>query len=172
MIALLSVSLMVIGVGLLAVSLRSLIVRARESRWGVLEAIDTGAGGGRTLTSERYRLLGRPDALRRRADGRLVPVELKHREAPASGPFWSHRVQLWAYCLLIEETEGRAPPFGVLRYRDAEFVVPWDAGARSELLAVLREASRPYDGQATPSVGRCRACRWAAGCDARAGRAA
>jgi CRISPR-associated exonuclease Cas4 len=168
-IALLPVALVGVGVVLLAVSLRSLFARARESRWGTLEAVDTDAGGARSFVSERYRLTGRPDALRRRPDGRLVPVELKHRSAPPQGPFWSHQVQVWAYCLLVEETEGRPPPFGVLRYRDAEFQVPWDAAARSELLRLLRAASGPYDGRATPSPGRCRGCRWSTGCDARIG---
>jgi len=162
-----TLGLAILGVALVAASLRALIVRARESRWGALESVDAGPVPGRSFASERYRLTGRPDALRRRADGRLVPVERKHREAPAHGPFRSHQVQVWAYCLLVEEEEGAAPPFGLLRYRDAEYRVPWDAAARSELLALLREAGRPYDGRATPSAGRCRACRWASGCDAR-----
>jgi CRISPR-associated exonuclease Cas4 len=143
----------------------ALVRRARDARWGVLEAID--AGRPETLRSERYRLVGRPDAIRRRSDGRRVPVEVKQRRAPGHGPYRSHLVQVWAYCLLVEETDGRAPPFGVVRYSDREFEVPWNSAARSELLAVRRAVDAPYDGRATPSPARCERCRWATGCDAR-----
>lgn len=157
--------LLAVGLGVAAVSAQRLRLRAREARPGGLEAID--AGRPRTLRSERYRLVGRPDLLRRGPDGRLVPVEVKARPAPSSGPFRSHLVQLWAYCLLAEVADGRPPAYGILRYSDREFRVPWDAAARSELLAVRSAVAAPYDGRATPSPGRCGRCRWAPGCDAR-----
>lgn len=146
-------------------SARALLRRAREARWGTLEAID--AGRPETLRSERFRLVGRPDILRRGPDGRRVPVEVKRRPAPAGDPFRSHVVQVWAYCLLVEETEGRAPPFGVVRYSDREVRVPWNPAARAELIAMRRAVDAPYDGRATPSSARCGRCRWAPGCDAR-----
>lgn len=139
--------------------------RAREGRWGTLAAIDSGRP--ETLRSERYRLIGRPDIVRRRSDGRRIPVEVKRRAAPVTGPFRSHVVQVWAYCLLLEETDGRAPPFGILRYSDREVAVPWDGSARVELLAIRRAVDAPYDGRATPGPARCRGCRWAPNCDAR-----
>ena len=154
------------GVVVVGLSLRELLARAREGRHGVLEAVD--AGVPLTLRSERYRLVGRPDAIRRLPDGRRVPVEVKHRTAPAAGPFPSHLAQLRAYCLLLEENDGRPPPYGVLRYADREFRVAWNAAARREIVALRRSVDRPYDGRATPSVGRCGGCRWAARCDARA----
>lgn len=157
--------LLLVGLGAAALGARLLLRRARESRWGSLVAIDAGAP--LALVSARYRLTGRPDAVRRRPDGSLLPVERKSAPLPRGGPYRSHLVQLWAYCLLLEEATGRAPPFAVLRYRDADLRVAWDAEARSELLAVRRAVGVPYDGRATPSVGRCAACRWAARCDAR-----
>jgi CRISPR-associated exonuclease Cas4 len=75
---------------------------------------------------------------------------------------------VWAYCLLVEEAEGDPPPFGIVRYRDAEFQVLWDRSARAELLALRRAVAAPYDGRATPSPARCGRCRWAPRCDARA----
>ena len=132
-------------------------------------AID--AGRPSVLRSSRYRLAGRPDAVRRTSDGRLVPVELKSRRAPPRGPSRSHLVELWAYCLLLEEASGHAPPFGVLRYADREFRVRWDDASRSQLLAVRAEVDRPYDGRATPSAARCARCSFADVCDARYDRA-
>jgi CRISPR-associated exonuclease Cas4 len=156
-----------VGCVVVALCAAELYQRRREARWGALEAID--AGRPATLRSERYRLIGRPDSLRRGRDGRLVPVERKQRSAPPGGPFRSHLVQVWAYCLLVEDAEGRAPPFGIVRYADREFRVPWDAAARAELLSIRRAVAAPYDGRATPSPARCPRCRWADGCDARAG---
>jgi len=166
MIPLLPIVLVVAGVAGAWVSARDLVVGRRERRYGSLEAIDAGAAA--RLSSPRYRLVGRPDALRRSSDGTLVPIERKSRPTPPGGPYRSHRVQVWAYCLLVEETEGRPPPFGVLRYRDAEVRVAWNSGARDELLAVRRAVAAPYDGRATPSPARCRGCRWATRCDVRA----
>ncbi len=144
-----------------------LAARRRERARGELVAIDAGAPV--TLRSERYRLTGRPDVLRRLPDGRVVPVELKSRPAPITGPSPSHRIQVAAYCLLVEETTGRAPPYGLLVYGDgAEFTVPWTPAARAELLRLRAAIDRPYDGRATPARAKCARCGWRGVCDARA----
>jgi CRISPR-associated exonuclease Cas4 len=166
---LVAVGVVVAGGLAAALALRSLVVRHREGRYGSLVAVDEGPGPGTLLRSTRYAIAGRPDELRRLRDGRLVPVELKSRSAPPRGPPYSHQVQVWAYCLLVEETQGAAPPFGVLRYGDGtEFRVPWDAAARAGLLRLRAELARPYDGRATPSRAKCAGCRWREACDARA----
>lgn len=96
-------------------------------------------------------------------------MEWKSQPSPVRGPPLSHRVQVAAYCLLLEEVDGRPPPFGVLRYGDGgEFELPWDGRARADLLALRSELARPYDGRATPSYAKCRGCRWRPGCDAAA----
>jgi CRISPR-associated exonuclease Cas4 len=155
----------VAGLGLLAWGLRGLSERRYDRSRGRLVAVDPGRPV--TLRSERYRIVGRPDELRRRSDGRLVPVEFKSRSTPSRGPPPSHIVQVRAYCLLVEETTGVAPPYGLLRYSDGEFRVRWDEEARRELLAVRSELIRPYDGRATPSAARCARCPWYGVCDAR-----
>ncbi|HTT15476.1 MAG TPA: Dna2/Cas4 domain-containing protein [Thermoplasmata archaeon] len=163
----LALGVIAVGVLVAAGAAKLLADRRRDRAEGALVAIDAGAP--RTLRSSRYRIAGRPDALRRHADGTLVPIERKSRAAPAGGPPRSHQVQVWAYCLLVEETEGRAPPYGVLRYGDGgEFRVRWDDAARHELLRLRAEMDRPYDGRATPSRAKCAHCRWVTGCDARA----
>jgi len=156
----------VVGLALAAWALRALAQRRVENARGELVAVD--AGRAVTLRSERHRLAGRPDELRRLSDGRLVPVEFKSRATPPRGPTPSHVVQVRAYCLLVEEATGMVPPYGILRYSDGEFRVRWDDRARHELLS-LRSALRiPYDGRATPSQARCSRCPWAGVCDARA----
>ncbi|MCI4331553.1 MAG: PD-(D/E)XK nuclease family protein [Thermoplasmata archaeon] len=139
-----------------------------ERRYGALVQVDRGSGRSPPLRSTRWRLSGTPDELRQQRDGTIVPVEWKRRSAPRSGPFLSHRVQVWAYCLLVEETFGRAPAFGVLRYGDGvEFRVPWDRESYRALASLRRSISAPYRGEATPSVGRCRGCAFRHACDAR-----
>jgi len=157
--------LAVVGLALAAWALRALGERRQDAARGRLVAVD--AGRSITLRSERYRLAGRPDELRRLTDGRLVPVEFKSRATPARGPPPSHIAQVRAYCLLVEESTGVAPPYGLLRYADGEFRVRWDPRARAELLALRDELHAPYDGRATPSPARCARCPWFWVCDAR-----
>ena len=163
----LAAGLAVLGAAVAAIAARALYARRREASTGALVAVD--AGTGPPLRSLRYRLSGRPDILRRLPDGRLVPIELKSRAAPARGPPPSHRVQVEAYALLVEETTGSPPPFGLLRYGDGrEFRVRWDAAAREEVMRLRADLARRYDGRATPSPAKCAACAWRTVCDARA----
>lgn len=140
--------------------------RYRLRREGRLVQSDLPSSPGRLLRSARYALAGRPDEIRQRPDGRWVPVEFKSRPAPRSGPPFSHRMQVAAYCLLVEEWTGRPPPYGLLRYGDGtEIRIEWNGGLREELLALRQEMTMAYDGRATPSRGRCGRCPWNATCD-------
>lgn len=166
---LLALAIVALGLAIVGTGAYLLCARHRDASAGTLVAIDAGAPT--TLRSERYRLVGRPDVLRRLPDGRVVPIEVKSRVTPARGPPRSHLVQVWSYCLLAEETTGTAPPYGFLRYSDGgSFRVPWDRSARSELLALRAAIDQPYHGEATPSTGKCARCRWTAVCDATAAR--
>jgi CRISPR-associated exonuclease Cas4 len=165
----LSVVLVLLGVAIAAVGARSLLQRHRDRRHGRLADIDRPSDPAEKLVSSRYRLVGRPDAVRRLGDGRSVPIEIKRRTSPPRGPPTSHRVQVEAYLLLLEESTGLSPPYGVLRYSDGvEFRIPWTDVERSELLDWRRAVDRPYRGEATPSPARCARCPWRNGCDARA----
>jgi CRISPR-associated exonuclease Cas4 len=163
--AFIALVLVLLGVGIVAWGLRALSIRRAELKWGTLTAID--AGRPATLRSERYRIQGRPDALRQSRDGTTIPIEIKSRTSPRSGPTRSHTVQVWAYCLLVEEATRRSPPFGLLRYSDTEYRIPWDAAARAEVLRIRQELAQAYDGRATPSPGKCAHCAWVRSCDAR-----
>lgn len=160
--------LLVAGALLLVASACVLARHFAERRDGRLIAVDR-PGATSQLASERYGLVGRPDALRRLRDGRVVPIELKHRATPRAGPWPSHVLQVAAYCLLVEETTGRAPPYGLLRYGDGgEFRIPWDDARRASVVATLRRTRAPYDGAATPTPRKCRGCAWRSSCDAAA----
>ena len=91
----------------------------------------------RPLFSNRYRLTGKPDYLIHQQD-RVIPVEVKSSTG-LTRPYDSHVLQLLAYCLLIEETEGKAPPFGLLHYPDADFRIEYSAQARAELINTLAQ---------------------------------
>jgi CRISPR-associated exonuclease Cas4 len=164
-----ALGLLVAG-GLVAVAaLRALSLRRREARFGALVAVDDRPGGSPLLRSERYRISGRPDELRQTAAGPWVPIEFKSRRSPRYTVPRSHRIQVAAYCLLVEETTGVAPPYGMIRYGDGgEVRVAWDRAARAELLQLRAEMAHRYDGRATPSVARCARCPWRDACDARA----
>jgi CRISPR-associated exonuclease Cas4 len=152
----------------LLLAVRAWAALRRDRALGSLRSIDVGPRPA-TLYADRWGLSGRPDIVRTMADGRCVPVEIKSRSAPAGGPPRSHRVQVGAYCLILEETTGRAPPFGVLRYGDGqEWRIPWDGAARAEVVDLLRQLRQRYDGRATPAPARCARCPWRLGCDRRA----
>jgi CRISPR-associated exonuclease Cas4 len=161
-----AVPIVLVGLLLLGAGLVTLARRRAQRRAGRLVTADLPGHPGRLLRSPRYRLVGRPDEIRVLPDGRWVPVELKRRSTPRSEPPASHRIQVAAYCLLVEETTGRSPPFGLLRYGDGgERRIDWTEELREELLALHRELAMPYDGRALPSPGRCAGCPWRTACD-------
>lgn len=119
-----------------------LIVQARSLRqstglpWRKVVFQDTSRREvAKPLFSEQYRLTGKPDYIIEQA-GALIPVEVKPNRRD-SEPRQSDVLQVAAYCLLVEETTGTAPPFGLLRYADTTFEIRWDDELYDELCAVL-----------------------------------
>lgn len=162
--AIAGVALLLLGYGL-----ARLAELARDRRSGRLIGVDDAALPVGTLRAPEWRLSGRPDELRRSADGRIVPIEWKSRSAPVRGPFPSHRMQVLAYLALVEASTGRAPPYGVLRYGDGqEFRIAWDGPGRAELARVRAALDRPYDGRHLASASKCAGCRFRTICDVRA----
>lgn len=121
-----------------------------------------------TMSSQVHGLVGRPDELRRAPDGRVVPVEVKSSRGPAPGrpPYFSHVLQLYAYCQIVEDRYGAAPPYGMLIYSDGiPRKVAWDARARQELAEWVARFREPYGGEALPTVPKCRSCSYLPVCD-------
>jgi CRISPR-associated exonuclease Cas4 len=121
------------------------------------------------LVSHRHRLAGRPDYLLR-VGGATVPVEVKPRRR-AAAPYSGDLLQLAAYCLLVEETTGVAPPYGILRYAHCSWRLPYDAAARDGVLAALsalgRDARAADVARSHEEPRRCAACAVRAACDQR-----
>ncbi|RME38279.1 MAG: CRISPR-associated protein Cas4 [Thermoflexia bacterium] len=121
----------------------------------------------RPLLSRRHHLVGRPDYIV--ADGMdLIPVEVKSARAPAR-PYDSHVLQLAAYCLLVAETSGHRPPYGLLRYADRTFQIPYTRELEDELLALLEEMREALERGDAPrhhrNARRCQACGYREVCD-------
>ncbi len=89
------------------------------------------------LTSEKYKIRGRPDYIIEK-EGKKVPVEVKTGRVPR-GPFFSHILQVAAYCLLLEEEQGEAPPLGIVKYGDKEFEVDYDESLKELLIKKVEE---------------------------------
>jgi len=132
----LALVLVVMAVALLALSWR--LRRTAGVSDGSVIYSDSGAlrRNPRALYAPRYQLAGKPDYLLRTPRG-IVPLELKSTPAPPA-PYRGHRLQLAAYCLLVEEHFGQAPPYGIIRYADAEFQIAYDARLKAELLEALQ----------------------------------
>ncbi len=112
------------------------------------------------LYSATYGLTGRPDYLVRQGQA-LIPVEVKPSRRAAS-PYLADRLQLAAYCLLIEGTTGVTPPHGLLRYSEHTFELPYDDVVRQWLLEVLEQMRLDAEADDVPrshnDPARCAAC--------------
>lgn len=98
------------------------------------------------LESENYGLVGKVDCIRRR-DGQIIPYEHKRgrsaRSADGKPDVWaSDRLQIIAYCLLVEEHSGREILEGRVRYHadNAMVRVPIDEQARADFQIALGRA--------------------------------
>ena len=135
----------IVAVGVLLVAL-ALLVLGASRRMRVESGLPSGrvlgsdvgtSKKGKPLYSARYGLSGTPDYLVETEDG-VVPVEVKPSRTEKE-PRESHLLQVLAYCLLVEETTGKRPPYGLLRYSSDTFKVNYDRETRAQLLSVIEE---------------------------------
>jgi CRISPR-associated exonuclease Cas4 len=119
------------------------------------------------LYDAELNLTGRPDYLVKHK-GCWVPVEVKSGWSP-SIPYESHVLQLAAYCILIERSTGKRPPYGILKYRNRSYQIDYTPQLESELLNLLvemrhqirrGEAARSHD-----TAARCARCGYRSICD-------
>lgn len=142
---------------------RGEVIYSDTRAWGPVE---------KPLFSAVYRLVGKPDYLVKEGRGRApVPVEVKSSHAPHGGPHEGHVLQLAAYCLLVEETTGKRPAYGIIRYADKTFSIENGDALRTRLFDLL-DAMR-VDEQAGGSsrshsdARRCAHCGYRHACDER-----
>ena len=114
-------------------------------------------------------LTGRPDYLVE-VDGVAVPVEVKSSFAPPE-PYEGHVYQLMAYCLLVEQSTGVRPPYGILRYRNRSFALDYTSEAERDLRDLLEEmhtAGRRHGLERSHADrNRCARCGYRSSCDQR-----
>jgi CRISPR-associated exonuclease Cas4 len=154
-----------------------LLIRAQGTRQesglpaGRVTYVDTGAWDRceRPLFSSQHRLTGMPDYLVQSREG-VVPVEVKSGAAPQE-PYLSHMLQLAAYCLLVDEQEGRAPPHGIVKYDDRAFEIDYTPALRAALhdvLDAIRRDLRSRDvDRSHQEPARCLGCGYRDECDQR-----
>lgn len=125
----------------------------------------------RPLFSRAHRLTGRPDYLVQHRHG-LLPVEVKSGRPSKKGPYPSHILQLAAYCLLVEETQGRRPPYGIILYTGeskTSYEIDYTPALERRLLDTLdemRDALAAGGAQRSHHhVARCQACGYRSDCN-------
>jgi CRISPR-associated exonuclease Cas4 len=76
---------------------------------------------------------------------------------------------LAAYCLLVEKTYGKRPPYGIIHYPGRDFAVDYTARLESALLDQLAEMRRDELRSSVPrsheEAARCRRCGFKKVCD-------
>jgi CRISPR-associated exonuclease Cas4 len=136
------------------------VVYTDTNRWGKVE---------KPLYDPVSGLTGKPDYLIEEK-GFLIPVEVKSSRAP-NLPHDSHIFQLAAYCLLVERTTKKRPPYGILRYRDKTFSIDFTPALQRELEENLDAIhSQERHGEASRShhePARCARCGYKKICDQR-----
>lgn len=126
--------------------------------WGTVE---------KPLFYQALGLTGKPDYLIEQ-NGQIIPVEVKSSRAPEV-PYDAHIYQLASYCLLVEKTYGRRPPYGIIHYRDRDFAIDYTRELESSLLDLLAEMKRDEHKKDVPrsheQTSRCARCGFRNVCD-------
>ena len=124
------------------------------------------------LKSAKFNLAGRPDYLIKDKEQR-IPVEVKTGRRPKA-PFFSHVLQIGAYCLLSEETFGVKPRHGQIRYgfENEPHEVKWDSDLKGLVNEKLEEMNDILKGKMEAHrnhkrVGKCNNCSRRKGCPER-----
>ncbi len=104
---------------------------------GELAYVDSEREKPKLFVSKKYGLSGRPDLVMVEGEHH-IPVEIKTGRTPR-GPLFSHILQVAAYCLLMEDEYGKAPPYGIVRYGDANHEIEYNEDLKKLLLGKLKE---------------------------------
>lgn len=126
--------------------------------WGKLE---------KPLFDKDLGLTGKPDYLIEQ-NGKIIPVEVKTGRTPEL-PFDSHIFQTAAYCLLVQKTYGKRPPYGIIHYPGRDFAVDYTSDLENALLDLIAEMRRSEHQadvhRSHEDERRCRRCGFREVCD-------
>ena len=124
------------------------------------------------LKSIKYNLAGRPDYMIKENDLK-IPVEVKTGRRPKA-PFFSHVLQIGAYCLLSEETFRTSPSHGQIRYgfENEPHNVEWEPKLKTLVIEKIEEMNDIREGRTKAHrnhkrVGKCNSCSRRKGCPER-----
>ncbi|MEK6887086.1 MAG: CRISPR-associated protein Cas4 [Nanoarchaeota archaeon] len=89
--------------------------------------------------SHKYGLAGKPDYILHTKDG-LIPLEIKSTPKPKE-PYFSHVMQVIAYCFLMEEQNGIAPRYAFLQYSGSNkpFSIQYTQERKELLIKTINE---------------------------------
>ncbi len=134
------------------------IIYSDTSGWGAVE---------KPLYDPVSGLTGKPDYLVDQGS-QIIPVEVKSSRVK-DGPYDSHIYQLAAYCLLVERTFGKRPPYGILHYPNRTYAVDYTNVLENSLLDLLEEMRaqdrRKEVDRSHNAAARCQACGYRNICD-------
>jgi CRISPR-associated exonuclease Cas4 len=119
------------------------------------------------LYSAALDLTGKPDYLIEK-NGQIIPVEVKSGHAP-DAPYDSHIYQLASYCLLVEKTYNKRPPYGIIHYEGRDFAVDYTRELEASLLELLAEMKKDERKKEVhrshEQASRCKRCGFKDVCD-------
>lgn len=171
----LSTSILIVLIALAVAALLSLLSLILRRRAGLPEGrivyADPGMWGKveKPLYDSALGLTGKPDYLVKNHN-QVIPVEVKSMWAPRE-PYDSHRLQLGAYCLLVERSLGQRPPYGLLRYRNRTFRIPYTTSFEDEVIGILEDIRNHKDMEEVcrshEHPNRCARCGYRNRCDQR-----
>jgi CRISPR-associated exonuclease Cas4 len=112
-------------------------------------------------------LTGKPDYLIEQ-NGQIIPVEVKSGRAPEA-PYDSHIFQLASYCLLVEKTYHKRPPYGIIHYENRDFAVDYTRDLEAALMNLLADMQQDDVKRQVPrsheQPSRCARCGFRNVCD-------
>lgn len=134
------------------------VIYSDHDQWGEVET---------PLYDPTFNLTGKPDYLIESSE-EIIPVEVKSRRLKTT-PFDSHIYQLAAYCLLIEQTFGTRPSYGLLHYSNQDIAIDYTPELEQSLIDIIREirsaSRRKGIDRSHQSANRCRGCGFNSICD-------
>lgn len=134
------------------------VIYSDHDDWGRVE---------KPLYDPTFNLTGKPDFLVEQGDV-IIPVEVKPGRVNTA-PYDSHIYQLAAYCLLIQQSFGTRPPFGILHYTNQDIAIDYTPQLEHEIIDLVRDVRsqerRRNVERSHQSSSRCRRCSYLAVCD-------
>jgi len=166
--------LLYLGLGALLISLILILIAGRQRRAAGLPAgrvIYSDMRGWDELVKPLYDpnlgLTGKPDYLIQQ-NSVIIPVEVKTGRAPQT-PYDTHIFQLATYCMLVEKTYNKRPPYGIIHYPERDFAIDYTSDLEDsllDLLADIRRSDRLREiARSHGDITRCRGCGFQAICD-------